>query len=111
MRLRQTGYCARLVSVPLRTNEFFSCSPQRKIASAIDCTNAIHEIACQLFDELWKGEPVRHLGVRVCQNILCSCLYLKRIMKNKEPWIERLIYFEVDLDRMPFPVHRFSIVG
>ncbi|SDH04221.1 DNA polymerase Y family protein [Desulfosporosinus hippei] len=70
-RLRQSGYCARLVSVSLRTNEFYNCSHQRKIFSAIDCTNAIHEIACELFDELWKGQPVRHLGVRVselCQN-------------------------------------------
>ncbi|MGE5660912.1 MAG: DNA polymerase Y family protein [Ignavibacteriales bacterium] len=70
-RLRQSGYCARLVSVSLRTNEFYNCSHQRKIFSAIDCTSAIHEIACELFDELWKGEPVRHLGVRVselCQN-------------------------------------------
>lgn len=70
-RLRQAGYYARLVSVSLRTNEFYNCSHQRKIFSAIDCTNAIHEVACELFDELWKGEPVRHLGVRVsefCQN-------------------------------------------
>jgi len=70
-RLRQAGYYARLVSVSLRTNEFYNCSHQRKIYSAIDCTNAIHEIACELFDELWKGQPVRHLGVRVsefCQN-------------------------------------------
>ena len=70
-RLRQSGYCARLVSVSLRTNEFYNCSHQRKINSAIDCTNAIHEVACELFDELWNGEPVRHLGVRVselCQN-------------------------------------------
>lgn len=70
-RLRQSGYCSRLVSVSIKTNEFYSSSHQRKIPSAIDCTNAIHEIACQLFDELWKGEPIRHLGVRVselCQN-------------------------------------------
>lgn len=70
-RLRQSGYSARLVSVSLRTNEFYNCSHQRKFLSAIDCTNGIHEVACELFDELWKGEPVRHLGVRVselCQN-------------------------------------------
>ncbi|KUO78560.1 MAG: DNA polymerase IV [Desulfosporosinus sp. BRH_c37] len=70
-RLRQSGYCARLVAVSLKTNEFYNCSHQRKIFSAIDCTNAIHEVTCELFDELWKGEPIRHLGVRVselCQN-------------------------------------------
>lgn len=69
-RLRQAEYCARLVSVSLKTNEFYFCSHQRKIFSAIDCTNAIHEIACELFDELWKGEPIRHLGVRVSE--LCT---------------------------------------
>ncbi|WP_047808189.1 DNA polymerase Y family protein [Desulfosporosinus acididurans] len=70
-RLRQSGYCARLVSVSFRTNEFFDCSHQRKIFSAIDCTNAIYEVARELFDELWKCEPIRHLGIRVselCQN-------------------------------------------
>ena len=66
-RLRQAKYCARLVSVSLKTNEFYSCSHQRKFSSAIDCTNAIHELACELFDELWKGEPVRQLGVRVSE--------------------------------------------
>ena len=31
----------------------------------------IYETACELFDELWQGESIRHLGVRVselCQN-------------------------------------------
>ena len=66
-RLRQAKYCARLVSVSLKNNEFYSCLHQRKISSAIDCTNAIHEVACGLFDELWKGDPVRQLGVRVSE--------------------------------------------
>ena len=66
-RLRQSGYFARLVSVSLKTNEFYSCSHQRKFSSAIDCTNVIHEVACELFNELWKGEPVRQLGVRVSE--------------------------------------------
>jgi len=66
-RLRQAKYYARLVSVSLKTNEFYSCSHQRKFSSPIDCTNAIHEVACELFDELWKGEPVRQLGVRVSE--------------------------------------------
>ena len=66
-RLRQAKYYARLVSVSLKTNEFYSCSHQRKFSSPIDCTNAIHELACELFDELWKGEPVRQLGVRVSE--------------------------------------------
>lgn len=84
-RLRQSQYCARLVSVSLRTNEFYSCSHQQKIASAIDCTNAIYEVACRLFDELWKGEPVRHrefVYPNYVKMILFSFLCLKRIIRR-----------------------------
>lgn len=69
-RLRQANYCAKLVSVSIRTNEFESFSHQRKISTATDSTRFIHKIACELFDELWRGQPLRHLGVRVSE--LCS---------------------------------------
>jgi len=99
-RLRQTGYCARLVSVSLRTNEFYSCSHQRKIASAIDCTNAIHEIAAELFDALWKGEPVRHLGVRVSE--LCNNDFLQLSLFEKDYEKQRAVDRTTDLLRERF---------
>ncbi|MBC2725161.1 DNA polymerase IV [Desulfosporosinus sp.] len=70
-RLRQAKVLARLVSVSFRTNEFYGCSHQRKLYNATDCTDEIWQIACELFDELWKGHPLRHMGLRVselCQN-------------------------------------------
>lgn len=70
-RLRQANVLARLVSVSFRTNEFYSCSHQRKLFNSTDCTDEIWEIACELFDELWQGQPLRHMGLRVselCQN-------------------------------------------
>ncbi|MGI6119802.1 MAG: DNA polymerase IV, partial [Desulfosporosinus sp.] len=70
-RLRQAKALARLISVSFRTNEFYSCSHQRKIFNATDCTDEIWKIACELFDELWQGQPLRHMGLRVselCQN-------------------------------------------
>jgi Nucleotidyltransferase/DNA polymerase involved in DNA repair len=70
-RLRQANVLARLVSVSFRTNEFYGCSHQRKLYKATDCTDEIWEIACELFDELWNGQPLRHMGLRVselCQN-------------------------------------------
>ncbi len=70
-RLRQANILARLVSVSFQTNEFYGCSHQRKLYNATDCTDEIWEIACQLFDELWNGQPLRHMGLRVselCQN-------------------------------------------
>ena len=99
-RLRKAGYCARLVSVSLRTNEFAGGSHQRKIASAIDCTNAIHEIACQLFDELWKGEPVRQLGVRVSE--LCNNDFLQLSFFEKDYEKQRAVDRTIDSIRKRF---------
>ena len=99
-RLRKAGYCARLVSVSLRTNEFAGGSHQRKIASAIDCTNAIHEIACQLFDELWKGEPVRQLGVRVSE--LCSNDFVQLSLFERDYEKQRAVDRTIDSLRERF---------
>ncbi|EGW36208.1 DNA polymerase IV [Desulfosporosinus sp. OT] len=99
-RLRQAEYCARLVSVSLKTNEFHSCSHQRKINSALDCTNAIHEIACGLFDELWQGEPVRHLGVRVSE--LCRNDFTQLSLFEKDFEKQRAIDRTIDSIRERF---------
>ena len=99
-RLRKAEYCARLVSVSLRTNEFSGGSHQRKIASAIDCTNAIHEIACQLFDELWKGEPVRQLGVRVSE--LCNNDFLQLSFFERDYEKQRAVDRTIDSLRERF---------
>jgi DNA polymerase-4 len=70
-RLRQAQLLARLIAVSFRTNEFYNCSHQRKLYSPTDCTVEIWKIACQLFDEIWNKQPLRHMGLRVselCQN-------------------------------------------
>ncbi|HHW92412.1 MAG TPA: DNA polymerase IV [Firmicutes bacterium] len=64
MRLRNAGYLARLVAVSLKSKEFFSYSHQRKLYSATDSTNQIYGTAVSIFDEMWKGEPLRAIGVR-----------------------------------------------
>lgn len=87
-RLRQAEFCAGLVSVSLKTNEFLSCSHQRKLHLPTDCTAVIHRTACSLFDELWKGEPIRHLGVRVaehCRNDFYQpSLFSKNLEKQRQ---------------------------
>jgi len=99
-RLRQAGYCARLVSVSLKTNEFYSCSHQRKISTAIDCINAIHKVAGELFDELWKGELVRQLGVRVSE--LCRNDFIQLSLFEKDYEKQKVIDQTVDSIRERF---------
>lgn len=70
MRLRNSQNCCRLVSISIRTNKLESYSKQRKFDYPIDSTKYIATAAYRLFDEAWKGEPIRHLGVSVSE--LCS---------------------------------------
>ncbi|MCM0648304.1 DNA polymerase IV [Clostridium swellfunianum] len=87
MRLRDSSNCCSLVSIHFRTSEFSSAGRQRKIHYYTDSTRSIAGIACELFDELWKGEPLRQIGVRVselCTNEFCQTTFFedKRNVKN-----------------------------
>ncbi|TDT51354.1 DNA polymerase Y family protein [Fonticella tunisiensis] len=70
MRLRNLGNCCRLVSVSLKTSSFVNYSHQRKLLTPTNSTRKIAETAYNLFDEIWRGEPIRHLGVYLSE--LCS---------------------------------------
>lgn len=83
-RLRKTGYCAQLISVSLKTNEFYSCSHQKKINMPTDHTDTIHEAVCGLFDELWQGQPLRNLGVRVSELSTNDVIQLALFEKENE---------------------------
>lgn len=70
MRLRASENRCRVISVSVKTNQFLSYSRQRKLYNPIDSTKLIAQLAGKLFDEVWKGEPIRHLGVHVSE--LCN---------------------------------------
>jgi DNA polymerase-4 len=70
MRLRSSQNYCRLISISLRNKNFESYSRQRKLFTATDSTRIISRTACELFDEVWKGEPIRNFGVSV--GALCS---------------------------------------
>lgn len=69
-RLRMAHCCCRVISIKIRSTELKSYSHQRKIFSPTNITAEIFEVVKELFDEGWKGEKIRHLGVRVAD--LCS---------------------------------------
>ena len=69
MRLRDASFLCGLVSVSIKTDSFKVSSHQKKLFYYTDLTNDIYREACQLFDALWDGCAIRHIGVRVTEFI------------------------------------------
>lgn len=64
MRLRDIGRSAGVLSVSIKDRDFVSVSRQKKLDVPTHSTGIIYKNACTLFDELWKGQPLRHMGLR-----------------------------------------------
>ncbi|MBU3189525.1 DNA polymerase IV [Clostridium bowmanii] len=65
MRLRDSQNCCNVASVSIRGSDMISYSRQVKLSVATDSTRKIYEVACYLFDNVWKGNSIRHLGVHI----------------------------------------------
>lgn len=100
MRLRHGGFCCRLVQVTIKTNELISYSHQHKFFVPTDCTNAIYGEACRLFDRMWRGEPIRHLGVRTSDLCGNDFIQLSLLEDNREK--ERKVDRAIDEIRMKY---------
>lgn len=62
-RLRADGALASVVSISIRDCYLAFRGHQMVLPAPTDLTVEIHAAACRLFDELWDGTPVRHLGI------------------------------------------------
>lgn len=85
-RLRAAHSLCTLVSVEIRTSELYGYSHEKKLFAPTNITNEIYESAKVLFDEMWKKEKVRHLGVRVGD--LCS-----------DDFLQSTFFDDVDIDK------------
>lgn len=63
-RLRESGQLAGQVCTEIKYASFQSVSHQAALVPASASDDVIYHKACELFDELWNGEPIRLLGVR-----------------------------------------------
>lgn len=63
-RLRKSGNLAYMISVEVKYNTFQKNSHQTTLSAPTNASNTIFDTACQLFEELWDGTPVRLLGIR-----------------------------------------------
>lgn len=87
-RLRDSGQAAGMVSTEIKYNTFRKVSHQITLLSPTSQTDAIYQIACSLFDEIWDGTPVRLLGIRS-----------SKLTSEREP-VQMSLF---DLDPPPLP--------
>ena len=62
-RVRADKSYISVISVYFVDNEFKQTSRQLTLDSSTNVTNEIYHHVCQLFDQLWNGNPIRLLGV------------------------------------------------
>lgn len=87
-RLRDSGQATGMVSTEIKYNTFRKVSHQTTLLSPTSQTDAIYQIACSLFDEIWDGTPVRLLGIRS-----------SKLTSEREP-VQMSLF---DLDAPPLP--------
>ncbi len=84
MRIRDINQCGYVISIALKNYSFYSYSKQIKLDIPTDCTNDIYKTAKKLFDELWQGEPLRHLSLSISQLISNDFYQMSLFEKRNE---------------------------
>ena len=64
-RLRKEKKYATTIAVQLRNNAFVNYIHQKKTTNPISSNEDIYNAACQILKVMWKGDPIRLVGVRV----------------------------------------------
>ena len=54
---------AEVIAVGIKNCDLSYASHQMTLQNATNITKEIHQCASQLFDQLWDGTPIRHLGI------------------------------------------------
>ena len=71
-RLRECNQSAGMVSTEIKYNTFKKVSHQTTLFTPTNNTDTIYQTACDLFDEIWDGTPVRLLGIRSSKLVSCG---------------------------------------
>jgi len=66
-RLRESSCTAGMISVEIKYHTFESKSHQKQLMTPSNSTDVVYKTACQLFEELWNGMPIRLLGIRTAK--------------------------------------------
>ena len=83
-RLRKYGRVSSLVSINIKSNDFTGGSHQFKLMGYTNSTSEIFKYVEKLFDEMWKGEPIRLLGVHVSDFVRDNAVQLCMFDRDRE---------------------------
>ena len=92
-RLRKAGQRAGMVSMEIKYYDFRTASHQKQLLKPTNEDQVLYETACQLFKEIWSGEPVRLLGIRTA-----------KLSAESEP--EQMTLFDIELPQPPDEKHQ-----
>lgn len=97
-RLRKDDVKISVVSLGIRFSDLSYCSHQRVITIPTNITNEIHKVAGELFDELWNGVPIRHLGIHTSK--VCDNDGIRQLSLFEEISYEKLIVMDKTVDKI-----------
>lgn len=63
-RMRKDQVRAQVFTLSVKTWDFRCYSHQKKFSDPTDLTEEIYKRAVLLFEQVWKGEPIRYLGIQ-----------------------------------------------
>ncbi len=65
LRLRKLNQYTDVIAVTLKNNNFNVYNHQQKITNPTNITKEIYLIAKKVFNEMWKNDPIRLVGIRL----------------------------------------------
>lgn len=100
-RLRVNKTLCSVVVVSIKSSVFTTYSHQKTLLLATDSTAEIFKSVSKIFHEMWKGEPIRQLGVRVTK-LSDNEVYQSSIFDDNKSEKLRLLDTTIDSIRTQF---------
>ena len=97
-RLRAANVRAEVIAVGIKSHDLSYASHQMTLRNATNITIEIHRCACQLFDELWDGTAIRHLGIHTSR--VKDGFNMRQLDMFDETDYEKLERMDATIDRI-----------
>lgn len=96
-RLRNNHNLCKVVSVSIKSNTFIKKIHQKTLLNYTNSTEEIYNKLSETFSELWTGEPIRQIGIRV-SNLSSNDYYQSSLFDNK--YIDKQMAIDKTIDEI-----------